>query len=202
MIWGAQYLTPPHPPPLLDSCEISDIRPNHIICPRLYCCQLFTEIAGQPGTNFSHRGEKSTPYTVHIHSTHTQYTYLSGPLLVLCQNLRPVALNKEKPHTTSLSIYQHIIALSLEQSPPPPLQGPDLVESSRGPELMIALTTTWRGFSPDSRWMISKACFTILKGRDRFYLYGMGVYEVWLEQCCGSGSGSFLFLIKVLSGLK
>merc|ERR1719322_178129 len=39
---------------------------------------------------------------------------------------------------------------------------PIRVESSRGPELMIAFTTTWRGFSPVRRWMISKACFTIL----------------------------------------
>ena len=27
---------------------------------------------------------------------------------------------------------------------------------------MMALTRTWRGFSPVSRWMISKLCFTIL----------------------------------------
>merc|ERR1719320_1250112 len=33
---------------------------------------------------------------------------------------------------------------------------PIRVESSRGPELMIALTTTCRGFSPVRRWMISK----------------------------------------------
>merc|ERR1719411_2182253 len=26
---------------------------------------------------------------------------------------------------------------------------------------MIALTNTWRGFSPDKRWMISKLCLTI-----------------------------------------
>merc|ERR1719324_50758 len=39
---------------------------------------------------------------------------------------------------------------------------PIRVESSRGPELMIALTSTWRGFSPVSRWMISKLCLTIL----------------------------------------
>merc|ERR1719397_232731 len=39
---------------------------------------------------------------------------------------------------------------------------PIRVESSRGPELMMAFTTTWRGFSPVRRWIISKACFTIL----------------------------------------
>merc|ERR1719153_365465 len=39
---------------------------------------------------------------------------------------------------------------------------PIRVESSRGPELMMALTTTWRGFSPVKRWMISKECLTIL----------------------------------------
>lgn len=38
---------------------------------------------------------------------------------------------------------------------------PIRVESSRGPELMIASTKIWTGFSPVSKWMISKACLTM-----------------------------------------
>merc|ERR1719391_1626183 len=48
---------------------------------------------------------------------------------------------------------------------------PIRVESSRGPELMMALTNTWSGFSPVKRWMISKLCLTILTVRSFFPLF-------------------------------
>jgi hypothetical protein len=57
MVWGAYAqlpLSPSHPACYL--CEITDSRPNHIFCPRLHCCQLLMEIAGQSITNFQPLG--------------------------------------------------------------------------------------------------------------------------------------------------
>jgi hypothetical protein len=77
MIWRGFTqlpLSPPHSA-LLASCEKGDSHPNQISWPRLHCSQLLKVIAGQSGTDFSSRGGKSTQYTVHVHSTRTQYTY-------------------------------------------------------------------------------------------------------------------------------
>ncbi len=84
-----------------------------LICPGLNCCQLLTEIAGQPGTNFCTGAKR----------VHT----FCWPLLSLWQNLRSVAHNQEKPHTTlpttPSSKYLHFIgssSLVIHATPPPP----------------------------------------------------------------------------------
>jgi hypothetical protein len=109
---------PPPPPPsptLLASCEIADNRPNHTICPRHNCCQVLTEIAGQPGTNLSHRGEKSTPYTVHIHSTHIYLAPFEFCGRIFGQR-PPIRKSLIRLPNTPLSIYAqkaHIVAHNL-----------------------------------------------------------------------------------------
>ena len=66
-LWRQSCLSPPPSPSLLASWEIADRHPNQTICPTRDSCHVLTEIAGQPGTDFSHRGEgvHCTQYTIH-----------------------------------------------------------------------------------------------------------------------------------------
>jgi hypothetical protein len=66
-LWRQSCHTPPPSPTLQASCEIADSHPNQTICPTRNCCEVLTEIAGQPGSDFCHRGER-------VHRT--QYTYI------------------------------------------------------------------------------------------------------------------------------
>jgi hypothetical protein len=70
-LWRQSCHTPPPSPSLLVSCEIADRHPNQTICPTRTCCEVLTEIAGRPGSDFSHRGEKNTPYIVYAYTVHT-----------------------------------------------------------------------------------------------------------------------------------
>jgi hypothetical protein len=82
-----------------------DIQPNQIICPRLYCCQLLTEIACRPTWHKNQlRREKSI--------THTQCAHLAGPFefcgRIFCQ-WPPIRKSPILLPTTPSSIYLHII---------------------------------------------------------------------------------------------
>ncbi len=111
-LWRQSCLTPPPSPTLLASWEIADRHPNQTICPTWDCCHVLTEIAGQPGTDFSHRGERSTLFTVY----NTLYTHLAGSFWVSRQNHQQVAPNQEKPHTTPLHSLIYSIYISVVQS--------------------------------------------------------------------------------------
>ncbi len=108
-LWRQRVAQLPIPPPLLASWEIADRLPNQTICPTRDRWNVLTEIAGQPGTDFSHRGERSTLYTVYI----TLYKHLAGSFWVLRQNLQQVAPNQEKPHTTPLHSLIYSIYISV-----------------------------------------------------------------------------------------
>ncbi len=109
-LWRQSCLTPPPSPNLLASWEIADRHPNQTICPTRDSCHVLTEIAGQPGTDFSHRGEgvHCTQYTIHW-----LYKHLAGSFWVLRQNLQQVAPNQEKPHTTPLHSLIYSIYISV-----------------------------------------------------------------------------------------
>jgi hypothetical protein len=76
-LWRQSCLTPPPSPSLLASWEIADRHPNQTICPTRDSCHVLTEIAGQPGTDFSPTGGKE--YTVHS----IQYTVQTFSWLLL-----------------------------------------------------------------------------------------------------------------------
>ncbi len=75
-LWRQSCLTPPPSPALLASWEIGDRHPNQTICPTRDSCHVLTEIASEPGTDFSHRGKE---YTVHS----IQYTVQTFSWLLL-----------------------------------------------------------------------------------------------------------------------
>jgi hypothetical protein len=93
-----------HSPSLL-----ADRHPNQTICPTRNSCDVLTEIAGQSGSDFSHRGERSTLYTVY----NTLDRHLAGSFWVLRQNLQQVAPNQEKPHTTPFHYLIYSIYISV-----------------------------------------------------------------------------------------
>ncbi len=94
-------------------CQGEGTQPPSLLSPpsagSVRLCNVLPEIAGQPGTDFSHRGERSTLYTVYI----TLYKHLAGSFWVLRQYLQQVAPNQEKPHTTPLHSLIYSIYISV-----------------------------------------------------------------------------------------
>jgi hypothetical protein len=74
--WRQSCHTPPPSPTLLASCEIADSHPNQTICPSRKCCEVLTEISGQPRSDFSHRGKKSTVHRTQCTCTVQTFSWL------------------------------------------------------------------------------------------------------------------------------
>jgi hypothetical protein len=94
MIWGAYPHSPP-PPTLVASFEIAESQPNHTIC-QTFLLSTTDRNCRPTCHKFQPQGGKR----VHTVSWH---------LLVLWQNLRPVAPHQKNPHTTP---YHSLIYIS------------------------------------------------------------------------------------------
>ncbi len=137
-LWRKNCLTSPPSPTLLASWEIADRHPSQTICPTRDSCHVLIEIAGQPGTDFSHRGERSILYTVY----NTMYKQLAGSFWVLQQNLQQVAPNQEKPHTTPLHSLICSIYISVYQTLDTDTESGSALNQC-GSETLVGKATHW-----------------------------------------------------------